>query len=249
MLRHERRKTKDEKRKTKFEGGMPIPASPVRRMARPVSLVFRFSSFAFLAIILAGCHTDMWTQPKALPQQDSDILPGGMVSQLPVEGTVARGGLREDKAFYTGFRNKKLVAELPAKLTIDGKEVSTVENLVTVLKRGKERFDIFCTHCHGGVGDGKGMIAQRGLELRRPPASYHTARLREMPIGHFFDVITSGYGAMYPYASRVTPDDRWAIAAYIRALQHSQNVKASEVPQEEMNRMNAMPPSGQEGGH
>lgn len=202
-----------------------------------------------VALFAAGCHTDMWTQPKALPQQENDVLPGGMVSQQPVEGTVARGNLRADDAFYSGFRNGKLVTELPATLTIEGKSVSTKESLVTVLKRGKERFTIFCTHCHGATGDGKGMISLRGLELRRPPATYHTDRLRQMPIGHFYDVITKGYGAMYSYAYRVAPDDRWAIAAYIRALQHSQNVPASAVPAEEMEKMNAMPPSGQEGGH
>jgi mono/diheme cytochrome c family protein len=211
---------------------------------------WRLASLALaVAVLSAGCHTDMWTQPKALPQQDNDILPGKMVSQLPPEGTIARGRLREDEAFFTGFKDKKLVTALPKTLKIEGKDVSTVESLVTVLKRGKERFDIFCTHCHGAAGDGKGMIAQRGLELRRPPATYHTDRLREMPIGHFFDVITSGYGAMYPYASRVEPDDRWAIAAYIRALQHSQNAKASEIPQQEMSKMNSAATGGQEGGH
>jgi mono/diheme cytochrome c family protein len=191
----------------------------------------------------------MWTQPKSLPQQESEVLPNNMVSQLPPEGTVARGRYRGDEAFYTGFRNGKLVAELPATLTLDGEKIETRSNLITVLKRGKERFEIFCTHCHGATGDGKGMIALRGLELRRPPATYHTDRLRQMPIGHFFDVMTNGFGAMYPYSYRVEPDDRWAIAAYIRALQKSQNVKAAEIPEEELSKMNATPASSQEGGH
>jgi mono/diheme cytochrome c family protein len=186
-----------------------------------------------LAFGAAGCHTDMWTQPKALPQQSSDVLPNGQVSQLPVEGTVPRGGLRTNEAFFTGFKDGKLVAELPETLTIEGKKFSTRAELATVMRRGKDRFEIFCTHCHGAAGDGKGMIAQRGLELRRPPATYHSDRLREIPIGHFFDVMTHGYGAMFSYASRVTPDDRWAIAAYIRALQLSQNARGSDLPEHE----------------
>jgi mono/diheme cytochrome c family protein len=190
-----------------------------------------------LALFAAGCHTDMWTQPKALPQQESAILPGGKVDQLPVEGTVPRGGYKADKPFYSGFRNGKLMTELPATLTIEGKKVSTKTELIQVLKRGKERFEIFCTHCHGAIGDGKGMIALRGLELRRPPATYHTDRLRQIPIGHFFDVITNGYGAMYSYAYRVEPNDRWAIAAYIRALQASQNVPAASLTPEQMQQL------------
>jgi len=172
----------------------------------------------------------MWTQPKALPQQANDVLPNGQVSQLPVEGTVARGRFKEDEGFHTGFRNGKMLKELPATLVIDGEKLSTTNDLGKILERGKDRFDIFCTHCHGALGDGKGMIAKRGLELRRPPATYHTDRLREMPIGHFFDVQTKGYGAMFSYASRIEPNDRWAIAAYIRALQLSQNATGEDLP-------------------
>jgi len=172
----------------------------------------------------------MWTQPKALPQQASDVLPNGQVSQLPVEGTVARGNLRADEGFYTGFEKGKLLTELPPTVVIEGETLSTKTDLAKILKRGQNRFDIFCSHCHGGLGDGKGMIARRGLELRRPPATYHTDRLREMPIGHFFDVQTNGYGAMFSYASRIEPNDRWAIAAYIRALQLSQNASGGDMP-------------------
>lgn len=207
---------------------------PVRILGFGLSKERRpFGSFAILgalALLAAGCHTDMWTQPKALPQQSSDILPNGQVSQMPVEGTVARGRLRDDEGFYTGFENGKLVKELPATLVIDGETLSTQTDLAKILRRGKDRFEIFCTHCHGALGDGKGMIAQRGLELRRPPATYHTDRLREMAIGHFFDVQTNGYGAMFSYASRIEPSDRWAIAAYIRALQLSQNATGEEIP-------------------
>jgi mono/diheme cytochrome c family protein len=211
-----KRKSKNEKRKW-------IRSDVVRRL----------SFIVCLAIFLAGCHTDMWTQPKALPQQESDVLPGGQVSQMPVEGTIARGRLHEDREFYTGFVDKKsYVTQLPASIVIDGEKLDTTADLAKILARGKERFMIFCSHCHGALGDGKGMIAQRGLELRRPPATYHTDRLRKMPIGHFFDVITHGYGAMYSYAYRVEPNDRWAVAAYIRALQLSQNARAIDLPAE-----------------
>ena len=195
-----------------------------------------------LCLFASGCHTDMWTQPKALDQAENDILPNGQVSQLPPEGTVARGHLKTDDAFYTGFKDGKLVTEIPAKLTLDGEEVDTKSDLIKVLRRGKDRFTIFCTHCHGALGDGKGMIALRGLELRRPPATYHTDRLRKMPIGHFFDVMTNGFGAMFPYAYRVETNDRWAIAAYIRALQRSQSAKAGDVPPEETAQMDSNPP-------
>ncbi len=201
--------------------------------------ILRFCGLAgAAALFAAGCHTDMWTQPKSLPQQASDVLPNGQVSQLPVAGTVPRGGLRTDEAFFTGFKDGKLVKELPPTLTINGEKLSTTDDLYKILRRGKERFNVFCTHCHGAAGDGKGMIAQRGLELRRPPASYHTDRLRQMPIGHFFDVVTHGFGAMYSYASRIEPDDRWAIAAYIRVLQLSQNARAGDFPEADAETMN-----------
>jgi mono/diheme cytochrome c family protein len=96
-----------------------------------------------------------------------------------------------------------------------------------LLERGQERFRIYCTPCHSELGDGQGMIVQRGFP---PPPSYHTDRLREVPVQHFYDVITQGYGAMYPFADRISPEDRWAIAAYIRALQRSQHAMPSEVP-------------------
>jgi mono/diheme cytochrome c family protein len=178
----------------------------------------------------------MWTQPKALPQQSNDVLPGGQVSQQPVAGTIPRGGNKSaNEAFYTGFENGKHVASLPETISVGGQSLSTKTDLEKILQRGKERFTIFCSHCHGQLGDGKGMIALRGLELRRPPASYHTDRLRQMPIGHFFDVQTHGFGAMFSYAARVDPDDRWAIAAYIRALQLSQNAKGSDIQPQTMN--------------
>jgi mono/diheme cytochrome c family protein len=133
-----------------------------------------------------------------------------------VPGTVARGKDRQDEPYYTGAKDGKWLDELPVQVTKD------------LLLRGQERYGIFCSPCHGMVGDGKGMIAQRGLELRRPVATYHTDRLRKMPVGHFYDVITNGYGAMYSYASRIEPADRWAVVAYVRTLQFSQHAPSSD---------------------
>jgi len=108
---------------------------------------------------------------------------------------------------------------------------------VELLQRGQQQYNAFCAPCHGKSGDGQGMIAQRGLALRRQPASYHTDRLRGMPVGYFYDVITNGYGVMYSYASRIAPEDRWAIAAYIRVLQQSQYTRVNELTPEDLRRL------------
>jgi mono/diheme cytochrome c family protein len=194
-----------------------------------------------------GCHTDMWVQPKTKPLQQTELFPDGKTSRPLVAGTVARDHLKEDDAYYTGKVNGKLITELP--MTLNEAE------LKSLIERGQERFNVYCSPCHGRTGDGGGMITQRGLALRRPPANYHTDRLRNMPIGHFYDVISNGYGVMFSYGSRVEPQDRWAIAAYIRALQLSQNF--SPQSQEDLDAIeagiqaqNAPPPAdaGHEGG-
>ena len=138
-----------------------------------------------------------------------------MASRPLVSHTVARGELQEDEAFYTGKIGTNLVTTLPVPATRE------------LLERGRERFEIYCSVCHGRTGEGNGMIVQRGFPV---PPSYHIDRLREAPVGHFFDVMTQGYGIMYSYAERVKPQDRWAIAAYIRALQLSHNTKLAELP-------------------
>jgi mono/diheme cytochrome c family protein len=187
----------------------------------------------------------MWMQPKVRPFQESDFFTDGQSARPLVPGTVARhvdeSGATVGKLgneFYTGIdpNSKTLLDTLPPEIA--------KEPLAATLHRGQERFNIYCAPCHGRLGDGKGMIAQRGFQLRKPVGNYHTARLRRMPLGHYYDVITHGFGAMYSYAARVEPDDRWRIAAYIRVLQHSQNVKASEVPAEEQKNLdaNALPP-------
>jgi mono/diheme cytochrome c family protein len=164
---------------------------------------------------LAGCRSDMQDQPRLKPLRRSDFFPDGRSARPLVAGTVARGELHEDRYFYTGFIGKSPGDYLPFPATRE------------VLERGRERFNIYCAPCHARKGDGNGMIVQRGY--RRPP-SYHTDRLRAAPLGHFFDVMTNGFGAMPDYAQQVPPPDRWAIAAYIRVLQFSQNAPASLVP-------------------
>lgn len=176
-------------------------------------------------MLLAGCHTDMWVQPKYSAQEDAEFFSNGSSARDIPAHTVARGHLELDTAFFTGAQNGQWVKDLPVKLT------------KTLLERGQDRFDVFCTPCHGQLGDGNGMISQRGFSLRRPVASYHTDRLRAMPIGHFYDVMTHGYGTMFSYASRIEPQDRWAIAAYIRVLQFSQHAPASDVPANEISAM------------
>jgi len=158
----------------------------------------------------------MFNQPKVKPLAQSDFFEDGMAARPPIDGTVARGELRADRVFYTGIGpDGTFVPALPVPLTR------------ALLLRGRERFDIFCSPCHSRVGDGRGMIVERGF---KEPPSFHIDRLRAQPIGYFFDVMTSGFGQMSGYAAQVPASDRWAIAAYIRALQLSQHAPLSEVP-------------------
>lgn len=183
-----------------------------------------------MPLVLGGCHTDMWVQPKVRPYQQDEFFADTRSSRDPVPGTVARGHLRLDKGFYTGFgADGKLVSALPAGLALNGEKVNTKKDLGKVIRWGQERFTAFCSPCHGALGDGNGMITQRGLILRRVPANYHTDRLRAMPLGHFYEVQTNGFGIMGSSASRVSPDERWAIAAYIRVLQLSRYGKLSDL--------------------
>jgi len=177
------------------------------------------------ALGLTGCHTDMWVQPKVKHQSKSDFFSDGLGARPNIAGTVEFGQDLSDSAFYTGFVDGKLVSEFPVPVTAE------------LVKRGKERFEIFCMHCHGAAGDGQGMIAKRGFTLARPVATYHSDRLREMPVGHFFDVMTNGYGAMFPFGARIEPADRWAIAAYVRALQLSQNVSVDDLSPDQQSKI------------
>lgn len=166
---------------------------------------------------LVGCDTrEMVLQPKKGPLDGSPLFADGRASRPPVAGTMPRGFLRQDKHLYEGKVNGRLAETFPMPIN------------EALLKRGQERFNIFCSACHGRTGEGNGMIVQRGL--KRPP-SFHEKRLRESPPGYFFDVITNGFGVMYSYADRIPAEDRWAVIAYIRALQRSQNAKLSDVPE------------------
>jgi mono/diheme cytochrome c family protein len=165
----------------------------------------------------AACRQDMHDQPKYRPFRESEMFADHRSARPLVPGTVARGSLREDAAFFTGKSGNDFIAAIPVKVTPE------------LLARGQERFQIFCSPCHGRTGRGDGMIVQRGFKA---PSSYHVDRLRAMPVGYFYDVITNGFGAMADYSAQVPPADRWAIAAYIRTLQYSQYAPAGDVPQD-----------------
>jgi Cytochrome C oxidase, cbb3-type, subunit III len=183
-------------------------------------------------ILLSGCRLDMHDQPKFKPLRMSDFYADKRSSRPLVLGTVARGHLDEDAYFYSGMINGQPGNYMPFPVTRE------------VLERGRERFNIYCSPCHARTGDGNGMIVQRGY--RRPP-SYHIDRLRQAPLGHFFDVITNGFGAMPDYAAQVPVHDRWAIIAYIRALQLSQQASPEMVPAEERGRLSVPPPTATTG--
>jgi Cytochrome C oxidase, cbb3-type, subunit III len=165
-------------------------------------------------LVLAGCRQDMHDQPKFFPQRGTDFYADGRSARPQVENTVARGQLHEDAYFYSGMQGGKEGDGMPFPVTME------------VLERGQERYNVYCTPCHSRVGNGAGMIVQRGYSKA---GDFHTARLQNAPLGHFFNVMTNGYGSMPDYAAQLTPADRWAVVAYIRALQLSQNAKAGDV--------------------
>jgi mono/diheme cytochrome c family protein len=168
---------------------------------------------------MAGCSNEMDRQPKyQRPYQASTFFADGRSSRPLIAGTVAQGQLRADHAYYEGKSGDLLINENPRKVD------------EALIRRGQNRYNIYCLPCHSEIGDGRGMIVRRGFS---PPPTFHQERLRDAPDGHFFNVISKGYGAMYSYASRVDPDDRWAIVAYIRTLQLSQNAQLADVPAQE----------------
>jgi cytochrome c553 len=171
-----------------------------------------------LSILTGGCRKGMMNQGHVKPLAEDDFFKDRSGARPIPSHTVARGHLNEDERFFSGMMGDRLITTIPMPVTRE------------LLARGRERFDIYCAVCHGRTGAGDGMIVQRGFP--RPP-SFHEQRLREAPAGHFFDVMTLGYGVMYPYATRVEPQDRWAIVAYIRALQLSQHATINEVPPDE----------------
>ena len=174
---------------------------------------------ASLSLLATGCaRLDMQDQPKYRPQRPSQFFADGRSERQPIEGTVARGAMEDDTAFYEGKDAAgKDIADFPIAVNKE------------VIVRGQQRYDIYCAPCHGRIGNGLGMIVRRGF---KQPPSYHIDRLRNAPVGHFYDVITNGYGAMLNYAAQVQPRDRWAIVAYIRALQYSENASVNDLPAE-----------------
>lgn len=191
---------------------------PARASSPRLSRSFVLASLAAAALLLAGCRLDMHVQPKYLPYAGTDFFHDGRSERQPVSGTIARGQLRLDELLYTGKINGQVADEFPFPIT------------KADLRRGEERFNIYCTPCHDYTGSGDGMIVQRGFPH---PPSYNIDRLRIAPVGHFFEVMTNGFGAMYSYAARVSPEDRWRIAAYIRVLQRSQHASLDDVPEKD----------------
>ena len=192
-----------------------------------------------LVLVTTGCRRDMQDQPKMKPYRSTTFFADRLSSRQPIPGTVARGFLREDTEFFTGKKSQTTASA--GTQTIQGQQTSQpgeqaqvpgqdnsfpddidyfpIPITEDVVKRGRERYDIFCSACHGMTGNGDGMIVRRGF---RRAASFNDDRLRQAPVGHFFDAITNGWGAMPSYASQVAVQDRWAIVAYIRALQEAQ---------------------------
>ena len=195
-----------------------------------------------VALIAVGCRRDMQDQPKMKPYRSTTFFPDGLSSRQPIEGTVARGYLRSDTEYFTGKKTKApgaAATATPATQQTSGAQstgnqtnnfpddVDAFPFPVTkeVVMRGHERYNIFCSVCHGLTGNGDGMIVRRGY---RRAASFNDDRLRQAPVGHFFDAMTNGWGAMPSYAAQIPVQDRWAIISYIRALQLSQeNIAAA----------------------
>jgi mono/diheme cytochrome c family protein len=170
----------------------------------------------------AACRQDMHDGPRYKPLQASEIFPDNQSARPIIEGTVPRGFLKDDDVFYTGMLAGAPVEKIPMPITAD------------VVVRGRERFNIYCSPCHGVAGDGDGMIVKRGYKR---PTSYHDPRLRNERAGYFFDVMTRGFGQMPDYAAQVSPKDRWAIVAYIRALQLSQHASVGDLTKVERERL------------
>ena len=178
---------------------------------------------ATLALLAAGCRRDMHIQPKYLPYEETNFFADGRDERPQIPGTVARGHLRTDDLLYTGKEDGEVSDKFPFPMTRED------------IERGRQRYNIYCTPCHAYTGAGDGFIVQRGFPH---PPSFHTENLRNAPVGHFYQVMTNGFGSMYSYAARVEPEDRWRIAAYIRVLQLSQHATIDDVPEAERQKMN-----------
>ena len=221
-----------------------------------------FGIVVLLAVVCfagAACRHDMQDQPKIKPYRGSAFFGDGLGSRPPVQGTIPRGYLRSDTELYTGKKSvssgspESSASPAPASTNPYTDDIDTFPFPITkeTVERGRERYEIFCSVCHGMTGHGNGMIVRRGF---RQAASFHDDRLRQAPVGHFFDAITNGWGAMPPYAAQVPVQDRWAIIAYVRALQVSQqNIKTEPGPSGTPLPQGSSPPRSQPtpaaGGH
>ena len=183
-----------------------------------------------IAAAAAGtaCRQEMYDQPKYKDLRESGFFRDRRQARPLPAGTVARGFLRTDSAYFEGRVGGALTTEFP------------VPASPALLARGRERYDIYCAPCHDRTGSGHGMVVRRGYQ---PPPSLHADRLRNAPVGHIFDVITRGFGAMPDYASQIPVDDRWAIVAYVRALQLAQSARVAEIPAPERAKLEALPAS------
>jgi len=193
--------------------------------------LFRIISVLLLALAVTSCYRgkpsedppihpnpNMDDQPKYEAQERSEFFEDGATMRSPVPGTLARGDLREDSEFYQGRTSDgQLVRKMPVEINLE------------LLKRGQQRYDIYCTPCHGGSGAGGGIVVKKGY---LPPPSFHIDRLRQIEDGHIYEVITNGIRNMPAYNHQIPVNDRWAIVAYVRALQRSQNATLSDVPEE-----------------
>lgn len=195
-----------------------LPAEPYR-LGRALPL-------ALFVLVSSSCRQDMHDQPRHEPLESSAFFADGSSARAPVDGTVARGTQTDDVVFTTG-RNAEdqFASTLPLPLTR------------ALLDRGRSRFNAFCTPCHGRLGDGSGMVVQRGF---KQPKSFHEQRLVESPVGYFFGVMTNGFGQMSSYAPQIDPADRWAIAAYVKALQLSRRVTVDTLTPAELQELEAV---------
>lgn len=189
---------------------MPTRRSPLRK-ATFLGLL------AVLVLLLSACGRNMFDQPKVEPFEASQFFDDGAGMQVPPPNAISREYGALDPAFLTGQGDQGMLTELPIALTLD------------VLQRGQERFDIYCAPCHNYNGDGRGSVVRRGFP--QPASFVHEPRLLSAPVGYFYNAITNGFGRMFPYASRVAPEDRWAISAYVKALQLSQNADPADIPE------------------
>lgn len=209
---------------------MPTGNSPSVIRRRPWwRFLLPSSCLAVVVLTAPGCRRDMYDQPKYDAYDATTFFKDGTSGRQQIAGTVARGDEQVDPLFYHGKMDGKDATEMPFEVTAE------------VLALGEQRYTIFCTPCHGRDGNGKGMVVRRGFS---PPPTFHQEYLRKKPVGHFFSVITNGYGAMYSYASRIPVRDRWAIIAYIRALQYSRTASLDDLEPDERTKLEHPPEAG-----